>query len=209
MTKLFLSRIYLNSMSRLARRDLVSPYEMHRTVMRAFPDKYDGRVLFRCESPAQQRCPILYVQSDREADWDFLNALDGYLAQLADSRANPAQKSFLPIMSAGGKYFFRLHANPSVKRDGKRLALYREEDQSRWIGRKLEAVGARVLEMHQPRGELFRFQDKEGRKVAMLGVEFNGLLEVTSPDLLSQALADGIGSGKGFGFGLLSLIRAG
>ncbi len=209
MTNLFLSRIYLNPMSRLARRNLVSPYEMHRTVMMAFPDNFDGRILFRCESPVRQSCPILYVQADYEADWEFLRTLDGYLAPSTNGNCNPAQKAFSPKLRSGDQYIFRLLANPTVKRDGKRLALYREEDQLRWLERKMKASGARSLEVRSSRSELYRFRDKEDRKVAMLGVEFNGILEVDSPDLLSQALAEGIGSGKGFGFGLLSLIRAG
>jgi CRISPR system Cascade subunit CasE len=38
-------------------------------------------------------------------------------------------------------------------------------------------------------------------------VTFDGLLRVTDPEALLAALAGGIGSGKGFGFGLLSLAR--
>jgi len=36
-------------------------------------------------------------------------------------------------------------------------------------------------------------------------VQYDGLLEVLDPARLNEAVANGIGSGKGFGFGLLSL----
>jgi CRISPR system Cascade subunit CasE len=39
-------------------------------------------------------------------------------------------------------------------------------------------------------------------------VRFDGLLVVTDPERLRHALRAGIGSAKGFGFGLLSLARA-
>jgi CRISPR system Cascade subunit CasE len=42
----------------------------------------------------------------------------------------------------------------------------------------------------------------EGRFYA---VRFEGLLEVTDPGLFLEMLQDGVGSAKGFGFGLLSL----
>jgi CRISPR system Cascade subunit CasE len=41
-----------------------------------------------------------------------------------------------------------------------------------------------------------------------LAVRFEGVLEVTDPDQLLQTVSEGIGSAKGFGFGLLSLARA-
>jgi CRISPR system Cascade subunit CasE len=40
-------------------------------------------------------------------------------------------------------------------------------------------------------------------------IQFDGLLKVDDPVLLAKAVQAGIGSGKGFGFGLLSLARAG
>jgi len=39
-------------------------------------------------------------------------------------------------------------------------------------------------------------------------VRYEGLLQVTDPHLLVEAVRAGIGSAKGFGFGLLSLAPA-
>ena len=44
--------------------------------------------------------------------------------------------------------------------------------------------------------------------LAFFSVLFEGILEVAEPSRLQETLAEGIGSGKGFGFGLLSLARA-
>ena len=41
-----------------------------------------------------------------------------------------------------------------------------------------------------------------------LAVQFDGVLQVTDPDKLVAAVETGIGSAKGFGFGLLSLAPA-
>jgi CRISPR system Cascade subunit CasE len=41
----------------------------------------------------------------------------------------------------------------------------------------------------------------------LLAIQFEGLLQVTDPDRLQHTVQQGIGSGKGLGFGLLSLAR--
>jgi CRISPR system Cascade subunit CasE len=47
---MFLSRLILDSRDPQDRRDLARPYEMHRTLWRAFPDDDPGRVLFRVDT---------------------------------------------------------------------------------------------------------------------------------------------------------------
>jgi CRISPR system Cascade subunit CasE len=42
----------------------------------------------------------------------------------------------------------------------------------------------------------------------MLSVQFDGVLRVTDAQKLTETIARGVGSGKGFGFGLLSLAPA-
>ena len=46
---MFLSKLILNARDRQARHDLARPYEMHRTLWRAFPENDPGRILFRVD----------------------------------------------------------------------------------------------------------------------------------------------------------------
>lgn len=46
-------------------------------------------------------------------------------------------------------------------------------------------------------------------KITFASVLFEGLLRVTNPDAFRSALEMGIGSGKAYGFGLLSIAPAG
>src|SRR5207247_1467305 len=48
---------------------------------------------------------------------------------------------------------------------------------------------------------------KPGHEGAFLAVRFDGVLTVTDADTFRATVAGGIGSGKAFGFGLLSLAR--
>lgn len=202
---LHLSRLFINAGCKSAYRDLTYAYEMHRTVMRAFPDRFDGRVLFRLEPPRTAPWFTLYVQSVVPADWSFLLNIEGYLAR--SPVANPGQKQFVPAFRSGERLVFRLRANPTVKRGGKRLALFRESDQLAWLKRKLESAGAVLLDARTSAESWHRFTDNDHREAAVYGVTFDGVLEVGNPESLSKAVKDGIGSAKGFGFGLLSLAR--
>jgi CRISPR system Cascade subunit CasE len=69
----------------------------------------------------------------------------------------------------------------------------------------MEAVHTYVRNPGKGRGGSNREKPVDWRYNAGL---FNGLLVCTDPDRLRDAIVDGIGSAKAFGFGLLSLARA-
>jgi len=148
---LFLSRLSLNSRSRQVISETTQPYEMHRTLMKAFPDmeKSDPtnvreklKVLFRTENSSQKNEVLVYVQSAVEPDWSFLERLDGYLA----SPDGHEYKDIMPLLlniKRGQTLSFRLRANPTrrVAADddhmkGKRVELLHEEQQIDWLNRK-------------------------------------------------------------------------
>jgi len=221
---MYLSRLFLNLRSRQVRRELSNLYELHRTVMHAFAayDKNDNRVLFRMEIHPRTGVPVLLVQSPFKPDWGFLAApAKNYLLPLAECPSgvnrNPAVKTFDLELKKGQKLIFRLKANPTVKKTmqeaGKkdrkiRLGLVREEDQLKWLERKLSASGASMLSARTSNqtklgGERKRGDEKQS--LTFISVQFDGVLQVKDPALLLSALQLGIGSGKGMGFGLLSL----
>src|SRR5262249_11410448 len=108
----FLSKLILNVRDRTARRDLASPYEMHRTILSAgfdgVPKDALGRVLFRTdEDRAGRTPPVVLVQSDREPDWARLPT--GYTTR------GPECKPFDPQFRAGHRLRFRLRANPTKR----------------------------------------------------------------------------------------------
>jgi CRISPR system Cascade subunit CasE len=221
---MYLSRLFLNPRSRQVRSELANPYELHRTIMHAFAGRADkdDRVLFRLEIHPRSGIPILLVQSPLEPDWAFLAVPEkNYLLPLADCppgvNENPAVKAFDLGLQPGQNLIFRLRANPTVKKtvreEGKddrktRHGLIREDDQLKWLARKLEASGASLVSARtsndtKVKGE--RRQAEERQELSFLSVQFDGVLQVKDPAALNTALQAGIGSGKGLGFGLLSL----
>ena len=206
---MYLSRLALDPRARQVQSELANPYEMHRTLAGTFADRYDEeRLLFRVDADRRTGVPTVLLQSQHEPDWSALP--EG--RYLLDAGDNPASKPYEPGFAPGQLLSFRLRANP-VKRDndtGKRQGLLQEEEQRAWLDRKGEAAGFRVVRCHViPEGikEIPKRRGGQERQMSLLSVRFDGVLQVTDPEALVEALASGIGAAKAFGFGLLSLAR--
>jgi CRISPR system Cascade subunit CasE len=213
---MYLSRLILNPRSRRVQRELAQPYEMHRSIMRAFPvDLKEGeeRVLWRIDEHLELGVMLL-VQSWDAPDWTWLadDGARGYL--LPVDVPNPAVKPVNFAPTAGQVFRFRLRANPTVKRrfaesgDHKRVGLYAEDDQVQWLQRKAEAAGFLLKSVSLARDDQragSKADDGQTHKLTLAAVRFDGLLQVTDPAKLTRAMQSGIGSAKGLGFGLLSL----
>lgn len=219
---MYLSRLILNPRSRRVQRELAQPYEMHRSIMHAF--RFDlqadeERVLWRVDEHPRLGA-ILLVQSRELPDWTWLaeDGARGYL--LPVDEPNPAVKPFDLHPVEGQALSFRLRANPTKrlgrsaeKNASKRIGLYDEEEQLAWLARKGEQHGFRVLQAQVSQDGKLKdvdaiHRDDVTHKLELLSVRFDGLLQVTDPGKLVAAVEAGIGSGKGFGFGLLSLAPA-
>jgi CRISPR system Cascade subunit CasE len=263
-SKLYLSRLLLNPRSRQVWSELAQPYEMHRTLMRAFPPatkaaegtaREEFAVLFRAEFDDSGGVAKVYVQSVKEPDWSFLQGLPDYLCRNGETPSISC-KDVMPSyanLRAGQTLRFRLRANPSKKakrndegvdltkpRPGtdrlgrpkaqsKRVELTRESEQIDWLIRKgkerekgvpggfellfKEARDRSGQARQIPRVTVCPEGKEKGRKregagghvTIHLAVLFDGLLRVTDAEQFRKTLTRGIGSGKAFGFGLLSV----
>jgi CRISPR system Cascade subunit CasE len=192
-------------------------------------------LLYRAESFAPNpRLVRVLVQSAAVPDWSRLPK--GYLATPLDERGNPAVRQIdaeYEQIRAGIRLVFRLRANPTMRvgannteQDarwrGKRIELRREEDQLAWLARKGERGGFRLagvdVQPELPDTRVASQEKARGRRPARDGGSpmtlsfgaalFEGRLEVTDPAAFVATLRAGIGSGKAFGFGLLSIATA-
>lgn len=223
---MYLSRLILNPRSRQVRSELARPYEMHRTLLAAFPQ---GRVhvertaedaiglLYRIDEDARSGALHLLVQSQQAPQWDFLAERE-YLLPVAD---NPAMREINLQLQPGQVLAFRLRANPTKRlsagtgHKGKRVGIYKEEDQAAWLQRKGSQHGFRLLQIQVSRNELVKQGEAipaaQGRAhdLKLFSVQFDGVLQVVDAERFVQAIGAGIGSGKAFGCGLLSIARPG
>jgi CRISPR system Cascade subunit CasE len=204
------SQLLPNPHSRQVQKELANPYEMHRTIMSAFPQyiQEKDRVLYRLDIQDREPYLDILVQSTVSPDWSELEQKD-YL--LAPVQTKQAELQFVP----GQLFQYKLHANPTKrskdeKTKGKRLLLQQTDDQTAWIQRKalnngfnLESIQISPLSIPH----FWKHEDGVKREITLGGVCFEGLLTVTDPPVFTSAVTNGIGSAKGFGFGLLSLKR--
>jgi CRISPR system Cascade subunit CasE len=202
---MYLSRLVLNLRHRWARRDVANPHEMHSTLLRLFDDPKAARPLWRLES---MNPPTVLLQSTQPPDFGRLlttNGYDGYFA------CPPQSKPYhLPDGLVEGQVLrFRLEANPTVTRRGKRHGLRRVDEQLVWLHRQAQRHGFDVLAATVSRIERRSFRKRTGgAPIVLLAVRFDGYLQVREPYLLKRAIAQGIGHGKALGCGLLSIAPA-
>jgi len=219
-----LSRLVLNPLSRDVARAVTDVQRLHQFVMSGF-DSDAGEsararlgVLHRLEVDPRGGALVLYVQSATEPDWSRIPV--GALAHL-EERPNPHVRDLpgLDSIAAGRVARFRLRANPTRKietksvdgrrRHGKRVPHRDDEKCIEWLVRKGSAngfelrrseEGLHVRLTREPRGR----GGRRGGAVTFEGVRFDGLLRITDAAAFRAGVANGIGPGKAYGFGLIS-----
>lgn len=232
---MFLSKLILNHRSRAVRRDLADCQELHRTLMAAFPHTRSNTardefgLLYRLETSVRSGTVTAIVQSALEPNWGQLPS--GYLLEAENNPAcKPVNGSYASLM-VGRRLAFRLRANPTKRVSknnteqqeqwrGKRIELRGEENQIAWLRRKADQhgfglVGVRIKPdiadvRARPESKVIGWREVNDaaapkRRLTFAAVVFEGVLEITDADKFKQALANGIGSGKAYGFGLLSI----
>lgn len=221
---MYLSRLILSPRHRKVQRDLSDPYQLHRTVLSGFPtgsvhvkrSHADAAgVLYRVDDDRGRL--MLLVQSQQPPLWGALP--DGYLLPpdpFDPVGDNPAVKRFDPQFQPGQRLVFRLRANPtkrlgkSAERNvGKRVGIYDADKQTAWLERKATNAGFRLLTLTVGGDDTYKGmipqQDGPALTLQLLAVRFDGILQVIDADAFTAALSNGIGSGKAWGCGLLSL----
>lgn len=224
-----LARGFLNPVSRDVMRDLSSPVEMHRSLLRAFPDGLGegprGKVglLYRVDLGRDGGAMLIAQSKERP---DFARLPDRYFLDADDERffslgwpSNPYEQTLdLLAVGRGDRLLFRLRANVTKKVDtkthpdgtasnGRRIPLRGDEARYAWLQRKATAAGFSVLDarMQEERPES---GDRGAKTLTFGGIRFDGLLEVADELAFRSAVTEGIGPAKAYGFGLLSIAKA-
>lgn len=204
---MYLTKLTLDPKSAQARRDLGNAYEMHRTLVRAFvPDanSMPPRFLWRLEaSRSAWNHPVVLVQSETEADWSVLMQLPNYLEVPVENKRLVLDHLVQPERP----YRFRLLANPTVTREGKRHGLVGDRDLTLWMERQGERHGFVVQSCVVNGKDTLTTRNSGKASLCIQRVRFEGVLQVHQPDVFKQTLIAGIGPAKAFGCGMLSVAH--
>lgn len=222
---MFMSRCEINVSRRGARKLLGSPQAMHAAVMSCFPRsqvEQAGRVLWRLDKIGQAQ--FLLVTSAMKPDLSVIEEQAGWHS--AQSTQYKKYGPFLDRIAAGQQYQFKLTANPthSVRREGarsKRMPHVGRAHQERWLLERCEPNGFIIPDLPvddeaAPLGKAFsvtnrttwhfRRNAERGRNVTVQSVSYEGVLEVVDEEKFRDALINGIGSGKAYGCGMLTVM---
>lgn len=231
---LFLSQLMLDVRSRVVQQWLSDVDKLHRDVLMLFERaSVDGSarlslgVLFRLDRQRDGELSLI-IQSNQPPSFSRLPA-----HVLASEPVSKSIDEHMASLLVGQVLRFRLRANPTRKvdtktgedgkrRNGRRVALTSPVDRMDWLKRKAQQHGFELGSVNQS-GEVrdvidisegsvrgHRQHADEGHQETTFGsCVFEGTLRVTNAEEFKQAIVGGVGSGKAFGFGLLSVAPSG
>lgn len=196
-------------------------YEAHRQIWSLFGDGPERKRDFLYRREEHKGPPTFYLVSAREPR----NESDIWRIQT---------KTYSPALRPGQRLAFMLRANPVCRKKGDGDKQSRHdvvmEEKTRlkqvgapagewppaaeliqkagaaWLEKRSEANGFSVEHLLVDGYGQQRFR-KGQNDVRISTLDFSGVLTVTDPDLLSDALRKGVGPAKGFGCGLMLVRR--
>jgi CRISPR system Cascade subunit CasE len=207
------TKILINPQRRQARKLLTNPQAMHAAVRAAFPPDLssDSRILWRLDSREHEHA--LYVVAPEAPD-------ASNIIEQASWATRPQQTAdYAPLLGslvAGQEWAFELVANPTkslpqgIGKRGRVVAHVTPKQQIEWLMERSQSAGFDVVDATVIGRENLSFYkgDDSKRRVTIRTARFRGVLRVTDPDLLRRTLVDGIGRGRAYGCGLLTLAKA-
>jgi CRISPR system Cascade subunit CasE len=223
---MYLTRFEMNKARRGTRALVVSPHKLHGAVERSFPTAIagaqadgEGRVLWRLDQHVH--VTLLYIVSPRRPDLTHLSEQAGW-PTIPDGWETRDYQPLLDRLAAGQRWAFRLTANPVSSRRktdeserSQRFGHVTVAQQTAWLLERTERLGFLVTKAthDEPdvairRRETQRFE-RNSHTVTLATAVFEGHLQILDPVALRCALVRGVGSGKGYGCGLLTLAPIG
>ena len=165
-------------------------------------NKSEAHPLWRSEAerPGGARVLLQWME-DTPPNWD--NALAMKNNHLIGIPCQFKQIEFAP--PKGSRFFFRLRGNNTarVERRSKTAVIPCTE----WLEKRAGMSGFEVIRLHIANSEYSQYITKKNHRFRLSSVLFEGLLQVIDPEKFEKAVAFGVGRGKAYGMGLLSLRR--
>lgn len=193
-------------------------------------------ILHRLEIDNRRGRAILFIQSSVKPDWSFLagdyadelkcKAVHEQYSKIENGMTLVFRLQANPTKRIGGKYEHpdeKKRAEFTAKfRDDKkrrRISMNKDEDRIEWLTRKGLEAGFRLTNIKVAltvenvasvaEGKINFRKEKSSPNLTFGSVIFEGVLQVTDAEKFQEALKTGIGTGKAYGFGLLSIAPAG
>lgn len=228
----YLSRVWLNPLRSDAQALLRNPQKLHAAVLGGIAAQpVTERVLWRLD--AEPHRLELTVLTQSRPSWDHIVERAGWPgADHAEPLIKPYD-ALLNQIVRGREFAFKLKANPtsstkfpqsptaaqkeqlarSARPRGVRLAHRTANHQLAWLRDHIERWGFSLehagdlpaIRMVARERVSFAKQGEAGHRVILHSATFEGLLRIEDPEAAMAHLLNGVGSGKAYGFGLITL----
>lgn len=208
---MYLTRVKLDISKRETQLALSASGRFHGAVERAFEPK-QNRNLWRIDK-LRGEYYILILSEE-------VPNLKDFMEQFGDSKSSAETKEYdvlLNKITDQSVWRFRMVANPthSVKTKsgrGKVMAHVTPEHQMEWLKTKAAANGFELVDdncfvLANEWKNFYKHARGKDMRVRLMLVSFEGILRVTDVDAFKNALISGIGRGKAYGAGMLTISR--
>lgn len=139
------------------------------------------------------------------------------IQNFAPSNLNRSDTGSPKDCTFGGHRRARISSQSFKRTIRRRVELRTDEDRTDWLVRQGERMGFQIANLKiepavrnviSAKEEKISFTKKRKKEPITYGsVVFEGVLQVTDADKFREALVNGIGQGKAYGFGLLSIAK--
>ena len=206
---MYLSRVKLDLKRSETKRAVSSPQVLHGIIEGCYTEK--NRTLWRLDALKGD----LYLLLVSELLPNFEN-LSSQLCEEGETWQTKNYKAYLDKIKKGQEFRFRFRGNPvhSIMTEkgmrGKVVPHVGESHKKEWLIKKSTQNGFSVTEDSFSIVEtgVQQFYKKEKSKPIRLShTVFEGVLSVTDEELFVEALSRGIGRGKAYGCGLLTVME--
>jgi CRISPR system Cascade subunit CasE len=208
---MYLTRMKLDMTKRTTMRALTNPGLLHGALESSFSGARQHPI-WRLDH--LNGATYLLMLSDEQPDLTHAENEFGFSNLGWESRD---YSTLLSRIEKNSLWHFRLVANPTKSvpdpNGGKRGKVYAHtvpKYQKEWLREQGEKHGFRVSEeSFEVKGQQwFHFLKgtERGKAVSLLSVTFEGVMQVTDPERFCETLCHGLGRGKAYGMGLLTVV---
>lgn len=232
----YLSRVWLNPLRTGTQRMLRNPQVTHAVVLGCLSRQpVDERVLWRLDDSAEHRLALL-VLTQSSPSFESLVEQAGWPTSDEPQALSKPYDALLARVVRGREFAFRVRANTvTASRDAarwtprqaaaaseqrRRGVLVPERTvaaQTEWFAQRAHRWGFDVVESAAghaalelvDRSRLSFGKSGSSARVVLQTATFEGRLRVTDPAVMSTSLLQGVGRGRAYGCGLLTLAHPG
>ncbi len=214
----YLSRVYLNPLRRQTQRFLRDPQMMHAAVLGGVPEQpVNQRVLWRLDSRPGTRAEVL-VLTETMPSWEHLIEQGGWPQAQTPQSETAELAPLLAAVQLGRRFRLRATVNPVVSVGSAQRGVrgkvvpVKTRGQLAWFAGRLPSWGFRIHQnsLAQPSvnpvdRRRLEFTKRDKNRVTLETATFDALVVVEEVETVRRSLLQGVGRGKAYGCGLITL----